>query len=454
MFGDSNDKENNLLLLKQPLLMGSQMPVLPLSRQRLPSVPRPEKGNNERSKFDIREIDCETSEGKIHLETYLSVVMAPTFLFMKCIGINHVTSIKLLKAALILYNLFVIAIQCLAAVKRLTQLRFQKIDEHSASLIINLIYILSGALASIYLFHLGPRLHVIHERVMVELAQFDIKLEDARKVRRFSFGLVFFMVAAAASIAACNAVLNFRIGSSVYLEPLFHRHLIFIDIYVVFIGECACLMVAAVFIICCYILRRSMKKFRTHLQTEGIENQEIEPKEAIHKVSIFHERFQELHNAFHEVNEQYSYVHFYVFIVSVPLLCFILYVTMQVHCASIDGYPVVEYMIFVFWIIHLILMVVVFMRPAIILLENSKKLVAVSAQIFNQLMFKSTDSTLINYVQFFVMKVRSEGFAFTAGGFFNISKSIVLTLMSATFSYFLLLRQFTKPKDCAALSGS
>lgn len=71
------------------------------------------------------------------------------------------------------------------------------------------------------------------------------------------------------------SVLNFRIGSSVYLEPLFHRHLIFIDIYVVFIGECACLMVAAVFIICCYILRRSMKKFRTHLQTEGIENQEL-----------------------------------------------------------------------------------------------------------------------------------------------------------------------------------
>ncbi|VDN26038.1 unnamed protein product [Gongylonema pulchrum] len=282
----------------------------------------------------------------------------------------------------------------------------------------------SGALASIYLFHLGSRLHVIHERVLVQLAQFDVKLDDARKVRRFSFGLVIFVFVASAAISACSAaqnvvlemplpksnlsvkenelraknsisVLSFRLSSSVYLEPLFDHKLIFIDIYV-----------------------------------------GTTPREAIHKISVFHERFQELHGAFGEVNRQYSYVHFYLYIVSVPLLCFILYVTLQERCDNSYGYPLIEYMIFAFWIIHLTLMILVFTKPAITLLEKSKELSAISAQIFTQLMFTSNDSALVvsfchsqNYVQFFTINVRSESFAFSAGGFFSINKSIVLTVL-------------------------
>ncbi|VDN26039.1 unnamed protein product [Gongylonema pulchrum] len=77
---------------------------------------------------DIREIDCETAEGKIHVATYLSVVMAPTFLFMKCIGINHVTTEKPLKTVLVLYSLCVTAVQASlpVATARTDEYQFRK----------------------------------------------------------------------------------------------------------------------------------------------------------------------------------------------------------------------------------------------------------------------------------------------------------------------------------------
>lgn len=68
-------------------------------------------------------------------------------------------------------------------------------------------------------------------------------------------------------------VLNLRIESSAYLLPLFSSSLLFVDLYVVFVGECACLMVAAMFTICCIILKGSIKKFSGLLQKEGIDNE-------------------------------------------------------------------------------------------------------------------------------------------------------------------------------------
>uniref|UniRef100_A0A0M3IQ49 Elongation of very long chain fatty acids protein n=1 Tax=Ascaris lumbricoides TaxID=6252 RepID=A0A0M3IQ49_ASCLU len=58
-----------------------------------------------------RQMDTSTPEGQIHVSNYLSVVMSPAFAFMRIVGIYHITMIKPLKAALIIYNLLIIAVQ-------------------------------------------------------------------------------------------------------------------------------------------------------------------------------------------------------------------------------------------------------------------------------------------------------------------------------------------------------
>ncbi|KHN76058.1 hypothetical protein Tcan_17525 [Toxocara canis] len=225
--------------------------------------------------YDRREVDTNALEGRTHVSSYLCAVMSPAFTFMRLVGLYHVSAIKSLNAALVVYGLLIIAIQCIAAFRRVSLLQLNALTVQTASTLISAIFVCSGAIASMYLFRLGPRLRELHATVIQEVAQYDREMTDVRKIRAVSVFLVLFVVGISALIVASHAVLLMRFDDAAfYTQPLFTRHTLFIDFYVLFIGECACLMCAAIFIMCCHVLSRSTQVLVNHMNEECTDDQQ------------------------------------------------------------------------------------------------------------------------------------------------------------------------------------
>ncbi|KHN76060.1 High-energy light unresponsive protein 1 [Toxocara canis] len=126
------------------------------------------------------------------------------------------------------------------------------------------------------------------------------------------------------------------------------------------------------------------------------------------------------------VDGQFSYVHLYVVMISVPMLCFILYVAFQERCDL--HFTWLEIATLAFWSVHVLFLFLLFTIPAAKLLEQSAEISTIAFRLYNGLMIEKQSVALISSVQFFATRVKAAPFSFTAGGFFTITRGTILTV--------------------------
>ncbi|CAI5454988.1 unnamed protein product [Caenorhabditis angaria] len=108
----------------------------------------------------------------------------------------------------------------------------------------------------------------------------------------------------------------------------------------------------------------------------------------------------------------------------------------------------------VIWIINAILVLLLFSLPAFMIHEDGERLMAASFRMYHETFHEERDLTVLSQMTFFTFQIHATKLTLSASNYFDMNRSIILSLFSAILTYFLILWEFDIKNKGRADGGS
>ncbi|VDN18091.1 unnamed protein product [Gongylonema pulchrum] len=197
---------------------------------------------------------------------------------------------------------------------------------------------------------------------------------------------------------------------------------ILIEAYITFMTQSSLMICAIFFVVFCNVIRQSFNKLIADMQWLGIDLAAmISPKAALEVLRKLQQRFQHLKEAADVVDGQFSVALLYLCAWTLLALCFILYSYLKDSDIQATALQIVVL---------------------------NGEVLKLCLKMFENHIYDENNASLTNCILMFAETVKMGPANFTAGGFFVITRSLLLTMASFTATYLIILLQSTTNVVC------
>ncbi|CAJ0935468.1 unnamed protein product, partial [Mesorhabditis belari] len=380
--------------------------------------------------------------------TYTQELLKPLFVYMSALGLDHTFS---LNHSIFhkLYNVAVFLLLIASTLRKFTQigdrgaqqkeiaLKDAMFDPSVVMTLCHCLFMFSGCSAAFMLLLFQQRRRRVYEVLDQGIGKGKAKEEDAHLLN-INKALVILSGVFSSIMATMHFFTKTGVLELPQSPPLITNDLPFIimETYIIFVTQSSILMLASLFSQLCLILCSSIRRLCAEMLPVHEECPTTEQSlKQIHDVQI---HYQELYNAKALIEENFSFAIFFTYGCCIPMICFLSYILLKNSHLS----DTTETVSLLMWVFNTITVLLFFSIPAFMVQEEGEKILSSCFRMYHETLCEDRDLLVMSQMQFLSIQMHTSRIQLTAGNFFVMTRKILLTLISAIFTYFLIIVQF------------